>query len=163
MLKYIERRMPVAEHKTIAFVAHICAHGWHRAYASGNVEMMGILAKLLIFLEQASIDSGKLRLAWLLTGLQEPTWQILLSSRKQPGLQAFSRLASPAWVAANLGYLKELDYMESRLQTLNRVPGAPSKTDLDEDAAPRAKAKAKKGQGKGKQKASTSADAEPQA
>eukprot|EP00438_Fugacium_kawagutii_P021738 Skav206695 [mRNA] locus=scaffold99:14926:17259:+ [translate_table: standard] len=161
MLKYIERRMPIAEHKTIAMVAHICGHGWHRAFQSGNVEMMGILAKLLIFLEQASIDSGKLQLAWLLTGLQEPTWQILLSHRKQPGLQSFSRLASPAWIAANLGYLKELDFMETRLQALNKVPGGPSKPDPDEPR-PKAKPKAKKGGGKGKTTASAGAESETQ-
>lgn len=158
MKKYVERRIPLADHRTLAYVATLCAEGWHTAFQSQNVELMGVLGKLLMFCEQAAIDAGKLQLAWLLTGHQEPVWQVLVSHRKRPGLQPFSRLA---WVSANLAYLKELDYMETRLQSLSKTPGA-EKPDRDEEK-PKAKPKPKKGKGKGSASSSTTAaETEPQ-
>ena len=147
--KYMERRMPLSEHKTLAYMATLVAEGWQTAYASQNIELMGVLGKFMIFLEQAAIDSGKLQMAWLMTGLQEPTWQILVSHRRHPGLQPFTRLAAPSWVSANLAYLKELDFFESRMQSVAKSSPVEK---IEKEVEPRAKpkAKAKKGSGKGK-------------
>jgi hypothetical protein len=111
--------------------------------------MMGVLAKIMIFLEQASIDGGKLQLAWLLTGHQEPPWQILLNSKKKPVLQPFSRLAAPSWISANLAYLKDLDFMETRMSSLTRQ-SPPERPERDLESKPKPKPKPKKGFGKGK-------------
>lgn len=160
MRKYMERRMPLSDHKTLAYVATLCAEGWDVAFASQNIELMGVLGKILIFLEQAAIDAGKLQLAWLLTGHQEPAWQILVSHRRHPGLQPFSRLASPSWVTANLAYLKELDYLDTRKQSLTKL-GPVEKADRDAEPKPKSKAKPKKGAGKGKRaEAAQEAEAE---
>lgn len=147
--KCLERRMPVAEHRTLAYVGTLVAEGWSTAYESQNLEMMGVLAKIMIFLEQASIDGGKLQLAWLLTGHQEPPWQILLNSKKKPGLQPFSRLAAPSWISANLAYLKDLDFMETRMSSLTRQ-SPPERPERDLESKPKPKPKPKKGFGKGK-------------
>ena len=148
MKKYMERRMPVAEHKTLALVATLCAEGWQTAFASQNVELMGALAKILIFVEQTAMDSGKMQLSWLLTGHQEPPWQLLTTHRKMPGLQPFSRLAAPSWISANLAYLKELDYMETRVLSVGKQQPA-EKAERDPEAKPKPRPKGKKGAGKG--------------
>ena len=147
--KYMERRMPLAEHKTLAYLSTLVAEGWAVGYASANTELLGVLAKMMIFLEQCALDGGKLQMAWLLTGHQEPAWQLLTNHRRRPGLQPFSRLAAPAWVSANIAYLRELDFMESRMSSLSKL-GGPEKPEKDPDAAkPKPKPKAKKGTGKG--------------
>lgn len=156
----MERRMPLSEHKTLAYLAMMVSEAWQTAFASQNIELMGVLGKIMIFLEQAAIDSGKLQLAWLLTGRQEPAWQILVSHRRHPGLQPFSRLAAPTWVSANLAYLKELDFMESRMQSVSKASQV-DRAEKETEARAKPKAKSKKGFSKGKRtEVTTEAEAE---
>lgn len=154
MRRYFERRVPLAEHRLLALVGMMLAETWSTAFESGDQIFMGAIAKLLIFTEQAALDNGRTQLAWLLTGFPDPPMHMLMSARKRPGLEPFARLCPPTWVSANLSYLKDLDYLESRLQTVGKnKPGKGNQPDEDPDAAPssRPKAKAKpKSRGKGK-------------
>ena len=58
--------------------------------SSPAVELMSFTSRLLSFIEQAALDQGK----------------------RVPGLNSFLRLAQPQWLAANLAYVKDLDYAE---------------------------------------------------
>ena len=98
MKKYIERRIPLGDHKLLSYWAVMCAEGWSVAHQSGNIELQGIMARMLTFIEQAAIDAGKYQLAWLLTTPQEPPWHLLVKQKWAPGLQPFSRLCHPSWV-----------------------------------------------------------------
>lgn len=147
--KYMERRMPLAEHKTLAYMATLVADGWAVGYASANVELLGILGKMMIFLEQCALDGGKLQLAWLMTGHQEPAWQMLTNHKRRPGLQPFTRLAAPSWVSANIAFLRELDFMETRMASLSKLGAADKPEKEAEPSRPKPKAKSKKGAGKG--------------
>ena len=63
-----------------------------------------------MFAEQAALDSGKLSLAWLLSGYPDTApqmWQVLGNPSAD--------LCAPQWLAANLAYLKDLDYAETRV------------------------------------------------
>lgn len=80
--------------------------------------------------------------------------RMLMTARKRPGLEPFARLCPATWVSANLSYLRDLDYLESRMQSVGKnKSGKPNQQDEDPDAAsgnprkPRPKGKAK---GKGK-------------
>ena len=145
--RYVERRIPLAEHRLLAHFATFLAEGWAWAYASGNAEMLGFVAKAMVFTEQVALDQGKLQLGWLLTGLPEPNSQLLFSHRHRPGLKPFSRLASPTWVSANLAYLKDLDFLEGRMTAIGK-PKNPKPEPQGEDPS---KKKPQKGKGKGKQ------------
>ena len=133
--KYAERRMPLAESKLMTYLAFMMAEAWAVGHASNNLELLGIVGKVMIFLEQASIDQGRLQLAWLLTGQQDPPFQILQSNKKKSGLTPFSRLAAPAWVAANLQYVKDLDVLESKMLGLGKT-GKPAPPDPGDDEDP---------------------------
>lgn len=109
------------------------AEGWAVGYESGNHELLGVLAKMLCFLEQMSIDNGRTQLAFLLTGYAEPSMHLMMTAKRRPGLQPFSRLAPPSWVSANLAYLKDLDFLESRASAVNRVPKALADGEEKED------------------------------
>ena len=51
-------------------------------------------------------------------------------------------MAAPSWVSANLAYLKELDYIETRMSSLTKqVPFERPEKDLE--SKPKAKPKAK--------------------
>ena len=152
MRRYIERRIPLSEHRLLCHVATLAAEGWAQAFESGNNQMLGFLGLLLMFVEQVALDQGRLQLGWLLTGLPEPNHHVHFSFKKKPGLKPFSSLASPVWVSANLAYLKDLDFFANRLN-----PSIPTKTlaigDKDElegaDPKPKPKRRARKG-GRGK-------------
>ena len=66
--------------------------------------------KGMTFVDQASIDSGRTQLAWLLTGLLEPNYQVCQCNKQRAQLQPFSKLTSATAVAANVSYLKDLDF-----------------------------------------------------
>ena len=134
MKAYVSQRVPFAEHRMLGHVAAIAAAG---------CDLKGFCSRLLVFTEQAALDSGKLSLAWLLAGYPDPApqmWQV----RRAPGLKPFSRLCAPQWLAANLAYLKDLDYAETRMaqigskaQGRGQQPTTEEKAELPEPEKPR--------------------------
>ena len=78
------------------------------------------VAKLLVAAEQASLDAGDFRMAWLLTHLPEPPWARVhaRSQSVSPG-HHFTRLADADWVASAIAYIKD---MEALQQVRNKPP-----------------------------------------
>lgn len=136
MRVYMERRMCLAEHPLLSYVTMMLVESWTVAFDAKDELMMGALARMLFFVEQASIDNGKLQLAWLLTGIQDPPFHLLTSRKKQPGLQPFARLCPPSWVSGNLAYLRDLDYIEGRLQALGKPLKLTTEGIVEEDPKP---------------------------
>ena len=120
MLKYVERRLPVSESRLMTYLAFMMADAWSVGHASDNHELMGIAGKALMFLEQAALDQGRLQLAWLLTGRQDPPFNILQSNKRKTGLFPFSKLAAAPWIAANLAFVKDIDMLESKTLAMQK-------------------------------------------
>ena len=157
MRRYIERRIPLAEHRLLAHFATLLGEAWATGHASGNTELLGVIGRMMIFTEQVAIDSGKIQVGWLLTGVAEPPFHLLTSRQKHPGLQQFSRLSAPGWVAANLAFLRDLDFLESRVAASNKTnPGNKKEADKEKDD------KIPKGAGKAKKKKNQGHDDEAQ-
>jgi hypothetical protein len=62
-----------------------------------------------IFAEQASYDAGGLRMAHLITGLEDPPFAMTEIHRVPSSLYAHGQLSDPRWVATNLAYLRDLE------------------------------------------------------
>ena len=155
MRRFVERKMALRDHKTLAYIATLAADGWATAHESNNLVMMGFISKLLMFLEQTCLDRGKTQLAWLLTGCMDPAFNLHHSMNQHGALKPFSTLAKPSWVSANIAYLKDLDYLEGRMATIGKVAkGSRGEGEEDPDKPPKPtpKKKQQKGQGKGDQK-----------
>lgn len=146
---YMEKRVPLAEHKLLTFMATMVGEGWRIGFESQNVELLGVMGRMALFLEQCSIDSGKTQLAWLMCGWTEPPWHQLSSNKKKAGLEPFARLCHPSWVSANLAYLKDLDYMEARMNSIGR-PTKAAITSAEEETVPIPKRAPKAPKGRGK-------------
>ena len=148
----LEQRIPIGDHKTFAQMGYILAAGWEIGTNTSNIPLMAFCGRMMMFIEQACLDGGRTNLAWLMTGLAEPNFQQLALNRKRSTLTPFSRLAPAPWVAANVGYLKDVELFESKLRTLSvgRPPIQPSRDpDLeDREIKPKPKGKRTKG-GKG--------------
>ncbi|CAJ1392369.1 unnamed protein product, partial [Effrenium voratum] len=87
------------------------------------LDLQGFAAKGLMFVEQTCLDGGRTQLGWLLTGVSEPNLQLLQLNKKKSSLKPFSRLAHASWVAANVSYLRDLDYLEGRMKNLGATKG----------------------------------------
>ena len=157
MKTYMERRMPLAEHRLLTYMAMMVSESWAVAYNSGDELMLGSLSRMMWFIEQAAIDSGRLQLAWLLSGHPEPPFHMLVSRKKQPGLQAFSRLCPPSFISGNLAFLKDLDYIETRLASIGKPQKMNQDGEVEEVKPPKKNPKDGKGKGK-KNKGSGGAD-----
>ena len=124
MRTYIEKRLPLNDQRTLQHVASMAAFGWEAGFRSDNQELMAFASRLLVFSEQVALDSGRIQLGYLLAGFPDPS-PLGFNSRPVPGLRTFSRLAPAQWVAANLAYLKDLDYAETRIAQLATGPQRP--------------------------------------
>lgn len=116
MKEFLERRIPLGDFKLLTQIGYLAAAGWEKGSRSKNREMQGFMALILMFVEQTAIDNGRSSLSWLLTGLSEPNFAICQRNRVKSGLRPFARLAHPSWVAANIGYLRDLDFLENRIK-----------------------------------------------
>lgn len=47
--KYMERRIPLADHKMLSHFATLVAEGWSIAHQSNNVELMGTMGRMMIY------------------------------------------------------------------------------------------------------------------
>ena len=151
MKKYVERRIPIGDNKMVGYIAFMMAEAWMVGWEAENVQLLGMVSKVLYFLEQTSLDGGKMQLGWLLTGMAEPPFNLYSNNRRRVGLQPFCRLCHPSWVAANLSYVRDLDVLESKMLSM----GKPSKAvqqqeegEAEEVARPKRRVRPPKGKGK---------------
>lgn len=146
MRDYLEKRVPLGTYKLLTQVGYLAASGWEAGHRSGSRELLAFSSKLLMFVEQTAMDQGKTSLSWLMTGLPEPNFSVVQQNTHRATLRPFAPLAAPSWVAANVSYLKDLDFLEGKIrsQDKNDKPNAP-KTEEDKrpKAFPKKKPKAK--------------------
>ena len=150
---FLEHRVPLADRKTLIQMGYMLAFAWEAGHRTGNIQMMAFAGRMMMYVEQCSLDDDRSNLGWLLTGLPEPNFQQLALNRRRTSLTPFSKLAPPTWVAANVSYLRDVELFETRLKTLGvgKASAAPAKdSDTEEKPRPKAKVKPKKGKAGGK-------------
>ena len=92
---------------------------------NNNVEMEAWFARLVLFIDQAGTENGRIQLAWLLAGLPEPT------TRRKSGSNPFAKSCPSLWASANLAYLREIDWLSSTLAS--SASGDPPDTATEEN------------------------------
>ena len=103
------------------------------------------IAMLAVFCDQVAMDSGNSQLAWLMAGLPEPA---VLGTAPRRRDQPYSPLADPRWLAANIAYLRDLEYLSARVRSGNAGQQGSTHATQEETSGPRPPAKAKQ-RGKG--------------
>jgi len=116
MREYVERRMPIGEHRLLAHLCHFMAVSWQLSYEADDELAMGLMARGLMMLEQVAIDQGRIQFAWLLAAMPDPNLQTIALNKKRVGLRPYAKLACAPWVAGNIAFLKDLDFLENRLK-----------------------------------------------
>ena len=162
MSRYLERYGGFSRHKELGLLA------WQVALALDSLAVGDIngakdtLALLLLCLDQAAVDGGRLDLGWILTLQPDPPNSVFqeLGTLPGTGLRSFSSLAEQKWITTALAYIKELDTIAVRRAEAPKArpspqpapktspspaaeEGAPSKKQLRAQAWAKAKAAAK--------------------
>ena len=159
MRSYVEKRMPLGDQRQLTYLAQYTAVAWQMSCEAKNEFSMCLFALGLMMVEQIALDQGRCQFGWLLAAMPDPNLQTITMNRRRIGLTPYAKLASAPWVAGNIAYLKDLDYLEGRLKN-TKSADKPSKDDpADEDVpkGPRKPWKPKKGRGKAKDETSDSA------
>lgn len=160
---FLEHRVPLSDRKSLIQFGYILVAGWEAGHKTGNIQLQAFSGRMMMYVEQCALDEGKSNLAWLLTGLPEPNFQQLSLNRKRTTLTPFSKLAPPSWVAANVGYLRDVELFETRLKQLTpgKGPSAPARDSDNEEKPNRPKAKPKQKKPKGGKGAEASTSETP--
>ena len=125
---HFEHRSPLGTRKLLTYVAYLSAHHWElaealrRAVASlpsaaraqvepGLDSLQAAIALQAAFVDQSAMDGGRYGLSWLLVGLPQPPFATIRQHVERQGEEPFSPLVDPRWIAANLAYLRDLDYL----------------------------------------------------
>ena len=90
------------------------------------------------YVEQSALDSGKKHLSWLLTGLKTPAWHLI--GKQVPSDQPYSHLIDAKWLAANIAYLRDIEFLTQKAKATAKGGGEQDPAQM----SARAKALAKK-------------------
>lgn len=125
------------------------AAAMYEAMERADMPRLSMLVALqAIFEEQASYDGGSLRMAHLLTMLEDPPFQQTEMHWTSKMEFAHSQLADPRWIAINLAYLKDLEGISEKNQKYAKSLAKPPNS-VPEDPGPKKKAWKKKNAKKG--------------
>ena len=147
MRQYIERRVPLGDHRLLTFLGQYLACAWEIAFNHHNELAMGLFARGLMMIEQIAIDKGRCQFGWLLAGMVDPDLAQISVHKQRSGIKPYAKLAAAPWIAGNIAYLKDLDYLETRLKTAGDTT-IKAGEDPKEDADPKIWRKKKKGKAK---------------
>ena len=111
---HFQDSVPLGNHRTLTHLSFISA-AMFEAIERNEMDRVKMLVGLqAVFLEQAAMDGGALRLAHLLTCLEEPPFAITELHKAVRAEYAHGQLADPRWVATQLAYLKDLEGISDR-------------------------------------------------
>ena len=145
--EFLDKRVGLADHRTLAYFATFLAYGWQLAREADNIELEAYAGRGIMMVEQMVDGVGR----WpapsgLVTG-----WPSGSQARKHNSLRPFSKLAKPAWCAANLTFLRDLDNLEARLKAAREQKPSGSdgpQGDQKDETAERAQEEAGAGRGR---------------
>ncbi|CAE8596410.1 unnamed protein product [Polarella glacialis] len=133
MRTFHRQKVPYGQLKCLTYCGFIAAKLWELAEQGKHQEVHSLIARFNVFIEQVAIDQGKYTMAWLLTGLEAPPFEETTRHDRRPGLAPFGLLTAPQSVAANLAYLRDLEYLEGRQKAPEDNSGKKKEQDLADD------------------------------
>ena len=119
---YAERKIPMKELKTVQIFTHFLAHQWEDCRRQGDQLGEAWAARGLVMAEQLAIDQGRTQLGFLLSGL--PDIDVSHLPARRTDIRRYGRLSAANWMAAQVAFLKDVDYLESRMKQSRPSPKA---------------------------------------
>ena len=152
MRTFFTNKVPLGSMRSLTYFAFATAQFWEAAERDDLAALKAQVALLAVYLEQVAVDGGRHQLGWLLTGVPNPPLQLVQAHSQRAQEDPVGFLGHPRWVAANLAYFKDVDYLESRTKLVGKPPsdrpgGPPPKPKANPKGAPKTAAKAAGGSG----------------
>ena len=122
MRTFFTNKVPLGSMRGLTYFAFATAQLWEAAERDDLAALKAQVALLAVYLEQVAVDGGRHQLGWLLTGLPNPPFQLVQAHSQRAQEDPVGFLGDPRWVAANLAYLKDVDYLESRTKLVGKAP-----------------------------------------
>ena len=94
MRQYVERRVPLGDHRLLTYMAQFMACSWQVAYDHQDELALGLFARGLMLIEQISLDKGRCQFGWLLTGCTEPDLAQISMRKQRLGIKPYAKLAA---------------------------------------------------------------------
>ena len=132
---YAERKLPSGDFRTMSMLASFAGHMWQSARETDNPDLESWASMLMLFLDQTCSEGGKTQLSWLLMALPEPNYSVLV--RKPSGVRPFSRICPSLWMSANVAFLREMDWLGTRMSTAQPSNAPADQTEGDPGANPK--------------------------
>ena len=141
--RYWERFGGFGSAKDLALIGHQVAMAMDALQVGKVQQAQDHVALLAVCVEQGCMDGGRLDLGYHLTWLEEPPSGMYQARQGSSLLKSrpFTPLASQRWVTVVLGYLKEMEIIQSKRQDTTRPKGSTLAHDAagDQDAPPKPK------------------------
>jgi len=147
LLAYLERYGGYGQNRELGMIMWSIAHVFDAMAAGESGLAMDHLALTTVMVEQASLDSNKWTLAWLIRLLDDPPQNLWINRGQSATGQRrpFAPLSVPAWNTVALAFLKEAEILQGkRTELLGKGP-----TNNDEQPAAKPQPKRRPGRGKG--------------
>ena len=147
---HMQETVPLGTHRTLTYVAFQSAAMFEAMERQDWDRLCMLVTMQSIFAEQAAYDGGSLRLAHLLTCLEDPPFAQTELHRVPKTDFAHGQLSDPRWLASQLAYLKDVESItekSSRYTKGSPSSAHPQSEDLLEEsrAKPKWKNKRRKG------------------
>ena len=133
MRQFMERKVPIRELKTLTLMGFFFAHMWEDARSQEDELAEFWAARGLVMVEQWAIDNGRSQMAWLLGGLPDPDTSLLQHRRSD--LRPYARLCQSTWIAAQVAYLRDIEFLEGRMKSGPRGGATQTTAEEAEDPA----------------------------
>lgn len=139
---HMQETVPLGTLRTLTYVG-FQATAMFESIEQGDLERLKMLVCLqAIFVEQAAYDGGSLRVAHLLTCMEDPPFHQTEGHKVAKVDFPHGQLSDPRWLAAQLGYLRDVEVITDK--TVKFARGAPSSSGAvaeEIEAAPKVKPK----------------------
>ncbi|CAE7201231.1 unnamed protein product, partial [Symbiodinium microadriaticum] len=129
MRHYLERKVPLRDLKTVQLFSFFLAHMWEDMRRTGNQRGEFWAARGLVMAEQFAVDAGRTQFGWLLSGLPDVDQGHLIN--RKGDLRPYGRLSAAPWIAAQVAFLKDVEFLEGRMR--NKPTGGADQSADPED------------------------------
>lgn len=120
---HFQETVPLGTHKTLTHLAFISAAMFEAQERRDFARLQMLVVLQACFIEQAAYDGGSLKLAHLITCLEDPPWgQTELRKGVKMDLP-HGQLSDPRWIATQLAYLRDLDGFQEKTSKYLKTPG----------------------------------------
>lgn len=119
---HFQETVPLGTHKTLTHLAFISAAMFEAQERRDYARLQMLVVLQACFIEQAAYDGGALKLAHLITCLEDPPWgQTELRKGVKMDLP-HGQLADPRWIATQLAYLRDLEGFQEKTSKYLKPP-----------------------------------------